>query len=187
MAVGAASLLLFPGYGLPWPLTVGLASGGVALVLGWWICPRLVRLLPAGHRLRRLVEVDLGPFWRDRRMLARAAAVSVVFHLMQVGVQWLLVRSAGASVPLSYCAVFHPVISAMTALPVSVAGLGVREGGYLYFLTRIDVDDSIAVTVGLLWFGLTVIGGLVGGVLFFLYGAKLPRLRRERAEELNAA
>lgn len=187
MAVGAVALLVFPGYGLPWPLTAAIIAGGVGLVFGWWLCPRLVRFLPAGHRIRRLVETDLEPFWRDRRLLARVAIVSIVFHLAQVGVQWLLVRAAGAEVPLSYCLIYHPVISVMTALPVSVAGLGVREGGYLYFLTRIDIDDSIAVTVGLLWFALTVIGGLLGGALFFLSGARLPRLSGASTEELNAA
>src|SRR5919197_1409077 len=112
MALGAAALIAFPGYGFPWPLTAALVGGGLVLVLGWWMCPRLVRLLPAGNRLRRQVETELG----------------------------------------------------------------VREGGYLYFLTRIDVDDSIAVTLGLLWFALTVLAGLVGGALFVASGAALPRV-----------
>jgi hypothetical protein len=179
MAVGAVALVVFPGHDLPRPLSAVIVGGGACLVVGWWSCPRLVRVLPRDHRVRRLVETELEPFWRDRW-------ISTVFHLSQVAVQWMLVRAAGASVPLWYCLVFHPVISVMTALPVSVSGLGVREGGYLYFLTRIDVDDSIAVTVGLLWFALTVVGGLVGGALFILSGAELPRLGMRRAESAGA-
>ena len=176
MALGAAALIAFPGYGFPWPLTAALVGGGLVLVLGWWMCPRLVRLLPAGNRLRRQVETELGPFWRDRALLVRVAGVSLAFHLTQVAVQYVLARAAGVALPFSYCLIYHPVISVMTALPVSVAGLGVREGGYLYFLTRIDVDDSIAVTLGLLWFALTVLAGLVGGALFVASGAALPRV-----------
>lgn len=177
MALGAAALAAFPGYGLPWPLTATLIGGGFALPVGWWLCPHLVRLLPAGNRVRRQVEVDLEPFWRDRRLLAEVAVVSLAFHVLQVGVQYMVARAAGANLPFSYCLIFHPVISLMTALPVSVGGFGVREGGYLYFLTRIDVDDSIAVTVGLLWFAVTLLGGLVGGALFVASGAELPPLR----------
>jgi len=177
MALGAVALVAFPGYGLPWPLTAAIVGGGAALVLGWWISPRLVRLLPGTNRFRRQVENELEPFWRDRRLLVRVAAVSLVFHLTQVTVQYVLVRAAGAAVPFSYCLIYHPVISVMTALPVSVGGLGVREGGYLYFLTRMNVDDSIAVTVGLLWFIVTVLTGLVGGALFLASGAELPPLR----------
>jgi uncharacterized membrane protein YbhN (UPF0104 family) len=184
MALGAVALLVFPGHGLPWPLAGATIVVGAVLVLAWWSCPRLVRFLPAENRVVRMVQTELEPFWRDRRMLLRAVGVSVAFHLSQVAVQWVLVRAAGARVPLSYCLIFHPLISVMTALPVSVAGIGVREGGYLYFLTRIDVEDSIAVTVGLLWFALTVVGGLLGGALFVLSGAELPRLRLRRADPL---
>jgi len=182
MALAATGLLLFPGYGFPWPLTVGIVGGGAALLLGWWACPRLVRLLPERNRVRRQVETDLAPFWRNRRLLVGVAALSLVFHLTQVVVQWILARAVGTTLPLSYCLIVYPVISLMTALPVSVAGLGVREGGYLYFLTRIDIDDSIAVTMGLSWFAVTVLAGLVGGILFLASGAVLPRLSREPTE-----
>jgi uncharacterized membrane protein YbhN (UPF0104 family) len=180
-------LLAFPVYHLPQALTAAIIGGGVLLVLGWWTCPRLVRLLPEGNRLRRQVETELGPFWRDRRLLLRVAAVSLLFHLIQVTVQWELARAAGVTLPFSYCLVYHPVISVMTALPVSVAGLGVREGGYLYFLTRIHVDDSFAVTIGLLWFAVTVLAGLVGGAIFVASGAVLPRLRAKAPASADAS
>ena len=187
MAVGAAAVLAFPQYGFPWPLTAFLVAGGVLLFLGWWTCPRLVRLLPAPNHFRRQVETELGPFWRDRRLLLRVTGVSLVFHTTQVAVQWVLARAAGVTLPFSYCLIYHPVISVMTALPLSVAGLGVREGGYLFFLTRIDIDDSIAVTIGLCWFAVTVLAGLVGGALFLTSGARLPRLRAEAPAPADAS
>jgi len=104
------------------------------------------------------------------------AVASLAFHLTQVGAQYVLARAAGVALPFSYCLVLHPVISVMTALPLSVAGIGVREGGYLYFLGRINVDDSIAVTLGLLWFAVMVMAGLAGGALFLASGAALPRV-----------
>ena len=133
------------------------------------------------------MEDDLGAFWRDRRLLLRVSAVSIVFHVAQVWVQYVLVRAAGATVPFSYCLVFHPVISVMTALPVGIAGFGVREGGYVYFLTRIDIDGTIALTTSLLWFGATVVGGLIGAVVFLLSGAELPRLRAQVAAAKTAS
>ena len=175
MALGAGALLVFP-YRLPWVLETATITSGFALVIGWWTCPRLVRLLPAGNRLRRLVEVDLAPFWRDRRLLLVVSVSSVVFHLSQVGVQWLLARAVGVAVPFAYCLVFHPLLSVMIALPVSLGGFGVREGGYVYFLARIRVEDSLAVTIGLVWWAVTMLAGLLGGTLFLAGGAALPPL-----------
>lgn len=180
MALGAVALVAFPQYDFPWPLQLAVVAAGVALIGGWWLCPWLVRWLPARNRVRRLVEHDLAPLWRDARLLGRVAALSTAFHLSQVAVQWFIARAAGAPLPLSYCLVIHPLLSVMMALPVSVGGFGVREGGYLYFLTRLDIDDSVAVTTGLLWFAVTALSGLVGGVVFLAGGARLPRVRAPR-------
>lgn len=177
MALGAVGLLLFPEYGFPAVLEGIVVVGGLGLVVAWWSSPRLVRLLRPDHRLRRQVEDELAPFWRDRRLLIEISLISLGFHLTQVGVQWLIARAAGTTLPFSYCLIIHPLLSVMMALPVSIGGFGVREGGYLYFFTRLDVDDSIAVTAGLLWFAVTALAGIVGGLVFLLSGAELPRLR----------
>ena len=186
MALGSVTLLMYPEYHFAGPIGTTIMAGGLFLVVGWWTCPRLVKLLPEQNRIRRLVETELAPFWRDRRLLLRVSAVSLVFHISQVCVQWTLGKAAGVSLPFTYCLVFHPILSVMMALPVSIGGFGVREGGYLYFLTRIDVDDSIAVTVGLLWWLVTAVVALAGGVLFFAAGAELPKLRVRSAEHRRA-
>ena len=177
MAIGAVALVAFPQYHFPLWLSASVVAGGLALVLGWWMAPRLVRLLPRTNRIRQQVENDLVPFWRDRILLLRVSVVSIVFHFSQIWVQYVLARAAGAEISFSYCIVFHPILSLMQALPVSVGGFGVREGGYLYFLTRINVDDSIAVIMGLLWWAVSAAVGLIGAALFMAAGARLPRLR----------
>ena len=187
MALGAIALLSFPQYHLPSALNAALVAGGLGLVVAWWTCPRLVRLLPSGNRLRRAVEHDLAPLWRDRVLLAQIGALSAVFHLSQVAVQYLLARAAGTPIPFSYCMVMHPALSLMVALPLSVGGFGVREGGYLYFLTGIGVDDSIAVTMGLLWWLMTALSGAVGALTFVASGAHLPRLRPRAVERVCGA
>src|SRR5262249_57470019 len=96
-------------------------------------------------------------------------------------------RAAGTSVPFACCLVRDPVLSLMLALPISIGGFGVREGGYLYFLTRVDVDDSIAVTMGLLWWLMTAVSGAIGGLVFVASGARLPRVRTRAAERVRGA
>jgi len=187
MAMGAAALLAFPRYDFPWLLNAVCIVGGLVLVVAWSTCPRLVRFLPRSNRIRRQVENELEPFWCDRGLLARVSALSVLFHLSQVGVQYLLALAAGTRLPFSYCLVMHPILSIMMALPLSVGGFGVREGGYLYFLGHLNIDDSIAVTMGLLWWLMTALAGIAGAMVFFASGAELPRLRTRTAEDLRGA
>ena len=181
VAIGAAAFLLFPGYALPAPLFYATVAFGSALFLGWWLAPLLARLLLApDHAIRRFIEVDLGAFWRDRAMLVGASAVSLVFHLVQILCQLLVGRALGLAVPFSYICIFHPLVSTLSAIPITLSGIGLREGGYLWFLRRIGIDEASAVAYGGLWFLVIVMNSLIGGLVFLASGARLPRLRAEK-------
>jgi uncharacterized membrane protein YbhN (UPF0104 family) len=172
IVIGSVALVAFPQYRLPTGLSI--LTGGVAgtLLLSWWIVPRAVALvLPAGNRLRQFIEEDLAPFWRNRILLGKVAAVSAIFHLCEVSVQYTLARALGLDVPFSYCLIFHPAVSLLAAVPISVAGLGVREGGYVFFLGLVGIPQATALALGLLWFAITVMGALPGGILLMLRNA----------------
>jgi len=182
VSIGAAAFLIFPQYrtlapefALMFWITVAFGS---ALLVGWMLAPWLVRLLlPPDHKIRRFVEVDLGPFWTDRRMLMAASTVSFFFHLVQIAAQWVVSRAVGIKVPLSYIGVFHPLVSAIASIPISFSGIGLREGGYLYFLTKFGIDQPSAVAYGVLWLLVIVANSLIGGLVFLASGARLPALR----------
>jgi len=183
MALGAAAMLLGPQYDFPPVLQLTVVLAGCGVTAAWWVSPRVGALLPQGSAVRRLIEHDLTAFWTDHRLLVRVGALSLVFHLSQVVVQLVLARAVGVDLPFSYLLVVHPMLSVMMALPLSVGGFGVREGGYLYFLTRVDVDGSIAVTMALLWWSVTVVSALVGGLAFLTTGGRLPRFASRRTRE----
>jgi hypothetical protein len=184
VAIGATAFLLFPQYDLPRPLFFVTVAFGAALFLGWCLAPMLVRMLFAPeHRLRRFVENDLGPFWRDRRMLVAASAVSLAFHFLQIFIQWIVSRALGLNVPFTYVCVFHPLVSALSAIPISLSGIGLREGGYILFLTQIGIERASAVAFGSLWFLVLVVNSLIGGIVFLASGATLPSLRDSQAAD----
>jgi uncharacterized membrane protein YbhN (UPF0104 family) len=182
VAIGAAAFLIFPRYrglapefALMFYVTVAFGS---ALLIGWMLAPWLARtFLPEGHRVRRFIETDLGPFWTDRGMLLSTSIVSFFFHLVQIAAQWIVSRAIGIDVPVSYIAVFHPLVSAIASIPISLSGIGLREGGYLYFLTKIGVDQASAVAYGSLWLLVIIVNSIVGGLVFLATGARLPVLR----------
>ncbi len=182
VAIGAAAFVIFPRYRRLAPefepmfwVTVSLGS---ALVVGWLLAPWLARwLLPADHRVRRFVQDDLGPFWTDRTMLFSTSVVSFCFHLVQIAGQWAVGRALGLTLPVSYIAVFHPLVSAVASVPVTFSGIGIREGAYAYFLSQFGVDSSRAVAFGVLWLLVIIINSLIGGVVFLASGARLPAFR----------
>lgn len=182
VAIGAAAFLAFPSYRTLAPefplMFYFTVAFGSALLGGWMLAPWLVRtFLPAEHKIRRFVEGDLGPFWTDRGMLVATSVVSFFFHMVQIAAQWVVSRALGLEVPFSYICVFHPLVSALASIPISLSGIGLREGGYLYFLTKIGVDQASAVAYGSMWLLVIIANSAIGGLVFLANGARLPALR----------
>ena len=67
---------------------------------------------------------------------------------------------------LGACFLFIPIIMAIQLVPVSLNGLGVREGAYVFFFGSAGLVASQAVAASLLFALLTTLVSLSGGVLF---------------------
>jgi uncharacterized membrane protein YbhN (UPF0104 family) len=60
-----------------------------------------------------------------------------------------------------------PVVSLLQSLPISIAGIGVREGAYVYLLQLQGVPGESALALSLTVFGIQVLIALAGGLLQF--------------------
>jgi glycosyltransferase 2 family protein len=179
--VAVAAIVLFGRFGLPLPMIGLVVATGAAMGIGWFLVPTLSRrFLSADGRMNRLVERDLEPFWRDRRLLLRTAAISVGFHIVQASSLILLGSAVSMHVDWRYYFIFHPLVTVLSALPVSVAGLGIREAGYVWFLRRQGVAIDTATAFGLLWFVVLLAASLIGGLVYLWSGAAVPTLRSRK-------
>jgi uncharacterized membrane protein YbhN (UPF0104 family) len=164
-AVAVLALLLGPSGALPRSVVVTVAAVGSALVLVWATAPRLARLLPTDARLRRLADEDLAPFFHDGRLLAAAAALSLAVHALQIAAQKFLTEALGLDVSWGFVAIYHPLVALAAAVPLTVGGFGLREATYAYLLPH--------VALGLLWWAVGALGGLVGGAIYGLGGDRV--------------
>lgn len=185
--VAVTAIALFGRFGLPWPMIALVVATGVAMGAGWFLLPSMARrFLARDGRVNRLVERDLKPFWHDRRLLMRTAGISACFHVLQASSLLLLGGAVSMHVDWRYYFIFHPLVSVLSALPVSVAGLGIREAGYVWFLERQGVPRDTAVAFGILWFAVLLASSAVGGLVYLWSGAAVPTLRSKPARELEA-
>ena len=106
----------------------------------------------------------------------RAPRLVLGSTLLSLGVQagnvilvWLVGRAIGAEVPGGYYWIMVPMVSLLTMLPVSINGMGVREGATALFLAHLGVPDGTAKTLALLWFAVFLAVSLLGGVVY-LFG-----------------
>jgi glycosyltransferase 2 family protein len=173
------AFVLFGTFGLPQPVVWTTLAVGIGLIGGWWVIPGVARrLLSADNRVRRLIDVELRPFWVDPKLLVSTSAISLFFHVVQVLAAMLVGSSLGLGVPWTYYFVFHPLVTIFSAIPISVAGIGVREAGYVWFLSSAgNASQERAAAFAVLWFGVLLASSLVGGLVFAADGARIPALR----------
>ena len=150
VGVGLAGLFMIPSLG---ERLVGSSMGGRFEHVGGWVGRATSAV---GATLRR-PSVTLG-----------VLALSVGFQVLVAAVNWCIFRALGAPLPLAECVVYTSIVSAVTMVPVSISGHGVREAGYAYFFGIAGVPESQAVVASLLFFAVVAVSTAPGAVLFAL-------------------
>lgn len=122
----------------------------------------LVRGLQLTHRVVRSPGV-----------LVAALGVSLVVQAIYIGVWAAIARSIGVDIPLGFLLISVPLVSLAAMLPITVSGVGVREGVWALLLSLIGVSSSRAIASSLLYFLAFVLVGAIGGLWFMLGGVEL--------------
>jgi hypothetical protein len=165
------ALAAFGSQELPDGIVASATGASFLICAAWWAGPLLVR------RIYPKIEPALEALWRNQRLLVPAACLSLAVHVGQVLAVRLVLEACRLDVRLSYCLVVHPIVAMLAAAPVSLAGLGVREASYVYFLARLpEVSGDAATAFALLWLALLIASSLVGGVVFLVSAGPGPAL-----------
>lgn len=90
-----------------------------------------------------------------------ALCVSALMVAAGLGFGWLGITALLA---------FYPAVLIVQVLPIGIAGLGVREGAFVLFLTPLGVPAEQAVALGLVLYGLNLVVSLVGAPAFAVGG-----------------
>ncbi|HEX3622285.1 MAG TPA: lysylphosphatidylglycerol synthase transmembrane domain-containing protein [Acidimicrobiales bacterium] len=159
-------------------ITVVLSLGslgalGVLLVVA--AHPSLGERLGARRWMGLALTVHLG-LVRLRRHPALAVAVmtaALSYQLSVVMAAWMAAHALGLPVGWTAMMAFIPVVSIAQALPLSIGGLGLREGALVVLLRPLGVATGQAVGLGLLLYGMSITVSLLGAPAF-LVGARRP-------------
>jgi uncharacterized membrane protein YbhN (UPF0104 family) len=100
--------------------------------------------------------------------MMRAVGWSLLIQMGgSLGVSFIA-RALGVALPMSVWFAVVPLVTLAMVVPLSINGVGVREGGLAFLLKSSGISTDAAVAIGLLWFLATILTGLIGGVLFLL-------------------
>lgn len=162
-------------------LATGLLAAGIAvfLVAGDRLEPwlRRVRWLAWVAGLAAACRV----LWRRGWVSLQIWLLSLALHATTAGCVYLC--ALGLGIGIGYGELFvllMPVLLAI-AVPVSIAGWGVRESSMVLALGLAGVAPADAVTLSVLWGLVTIVGGCIAGLAILADPALVRTLRRRDA------
>lgn len=173
--LGAIGLALFPYYAVPSAIRSLTFALSLVLVAGVLLVPTLRRILPEDtHPIIAKLRLALRAYHSRWGVIPQAILVSFVIHLVQAWMHLLMGRALQINVPFSFCIILYPLVGTFAALPISLNGLGLREGAYLFLLGLIGISAEKGVAFGLLVFLIVAVDSLIGGLLFLLKRSPKP-------------
>jgi len=112
--------------------------------------------------------ISCNEYKNNNRAIMRALFVSFVIQVLSILVVYVLSCSISLKISLIYFFIFVPLINLLIMLPVSIGGIGVQEGAFVYFFSRVGVSTHEALTVALLFRAIMVAVSLPGGVFYII-------------------
>jgi uncharacterized membrane protein YbhN (UPF0104 family) len=173
--LGAVGLLLFPEYGVPSAIRAVTLSLAAGFLIGGLLLPLVRRVLPEdAHPWVTKLRVILTSYRRGWRVIPQAITLSLMVHLVQAWMHVIMGLALHLSLPLSFCIIVYPLVGTFAALPISVNGFGLREGGYIFLLALIGISSEEGIAFGLLLFLIVAVDSLIGGVVFLVKKESAP-------------
>ncbi len=107
-------------------------------------------------------------FRSHKRALLTVLVLSLLFRL--VSVLGLYVQSLALHIPISFIwlMMILCLISVVSAVPLSMNSLGIKEGAYVFFFGLVGVAAPQAFALALLSRGVILVVSLMGGVIYLL-------------------
>ncbi|MEA3020065.1 MAG: glycosyltransferase 2 family protein [Actinomycetota bacterium] len=123
------------------------------------------------QRFLGAVHLGVDRFRRHPTAVVNVLVAGFAYQLAVVLSAFCAARALDISVGPTAILAFMPAVAIAQVLPISLGGLGVREGAFVLFLHPLGVERGDAIALGLLFYGMNLVVSLLGAPSFAV-GAK---------------
>ncbi|MBI4842741.1 MAG: flippase-like domain-containing protein [Nitrospirae bacterium] len=114
--------------------------------------------------------------FRGRRdIILNGLILSMIIQSLGIISFYLVSLSLGFNLNIIYFFLFIPIITAATVIPISIAGSGIREAGFVILFSQVGLSRVDAISLSFLVFLNMVLVRMLGGIEFL-------RIKKSRVE-----
>jgi uncharacterized membrane protein YbhN (UPF0104 family) len=177
LALGGALSLNTASSGLVLAIEAGLLLV-ILLLMAVYALPMIVRIvwgaiprLPA-RGLAEKVAASFSVLGRKPGLLVSVLLLSVAIQATFIALSIMLARAVGIDVPNAAWFFAWPLAKIIAVAPVSLGGLGVREGVLAALLVPFGAVAAEVVAAGLIWQAVLYCGGAIGALVLVVSNAR---------------
>lgn len=112
------------------------------------------------------VHIGVDRLRRDPKDAAIALVAALAYQIVVVASVYCAFHVVDVRVPNASILAYVPAVAMAQVVPITIGGLGVREGLLAFFFHPLGVATGRAVAIGLLWYGMTLLVSLLGAPAF---------------------
>ena len=117
-------------------------------------------------RFTGAIHVGIDQFRHRPRVAVQALAAGLAYQLAVILAAFAAGRALGLPVGWTAFMAYMPVVAIVQVLPLTIGGLGLREGALAVLLAPLGVSQSHAIALGLLVYGINLTVSLLGAPSF---------------------
>ena len=107
--------------------------------------------------------------FRDKpKVVIKNIFISILVQATPPLTFYIIALSLGLKISLVYFFIFLPIIGAISLLPISIGGLGLRDASTIFFFAKVGVGKNLAFAMSLLSFSFILFYGVAGGLIYVL-------------------
>jgi uncharacterized protein (TIRG00374 family) len=155
-------------------LLLGLMAAALLIIVGMFTVSALgwVHYLPQWTPLRgRIVEISAACHMYAKGWRLTIWAFLISFPLFGMFFTTFYCAARAFTDQLGIVDIFSvmPIVAVITAIPISVSGIGLRESLFVSLLAPFGVTAAVATLISVTGFLINTLGSLAGGLVFLFY------------------
>jgi uncharacterized protein (TIRG00374 family) len=158
-------------------LIAGLMVVGVFKFQSPLISGLMLRKVPKLARLLDEVMTSIRVYKSYPKTVVSSLILSLLYHAGRSASVYCFVLAANLDISLMHVLFISLLVGVLIMVPISINGIGIQEGSYVFYLELLGASGSAALLVAVLSRGGLLAMSLVGGLLFLIDGSG----RRNRA------
>lgn len=138
------------------------------------VSEKIIKIIPSSFLKEKLDKIHYSLRYPVKEPLSLTKVILYTTFLQINVVIYFFIISMAIKIKLSivYFFILIPIILTVTMLPITLGGIGLREGGFVFLFSKFGVSPEKALSLSILGYFISIIFAIFGGLIYIFEGKK---------------